>query len=104
FKKLSPGPHPGSLAGCRPRAPASFPALRSACAVFFGRWRWTGASISGLGHERILGAGLEHHICAPPRLIVDQAPFVAFADMVHSDQHIARSEYERLPVGGGEFK
>src|SRR5262249_3344511 len=31
-------------------------------------------------------------------------PFMAFADMVHSDQHIARSEYERPPVRGCEFK
>src|SRR6266540_7543834 len=93
FRKYCPVPHHGFLAGS---APASFPALRSV----FSRWRSTGASISGLGHEGILGTRLEHHICAPPRLIVDQAPFMAFADMVHRDQHIARSEYERLPVGG----
>src|SRR6266567_8219972 len=104
FRKYCPVPHHGFLAGWRSHAPASFPALRSACAVFFSRWRSTGASISGLGHEGILGTRLEHHICTPPRLIVDQAPFMAFADMVHSDQHIARSEYERLPVGGSEFK
>src|SRR6516165_11390311 len=61
-------------------------------------------SAAALGHEGILGAGLEHDVGAPPRLIVDQAPFVALADMIHSDQHIARSEYERLPVRGGELE
>src|SRR5262245_14653590 len=99
FTKCCPVPHHGFLAGWRSRAPASFPALRWACAVFFGRWRSTGASISGLGHEGILGAGLEHHIGAPPRLIVDQAPFMAFADMVHSDQHIAWSGMNVSPSG-----
>src|SRR5262245_788104 len=62
------------------------------------------ASAAALGHEGILGARLEHHVGAPPRLVVDQAPFVALADVVHGDQHIARSEYERIPVRGGELE
>src|SRR6516162_4232038 len=62
------------------------------------------SSAPALGHEGILGAGLEHDVGAPPRLIVDQTPFMALSDMVHGDQHIARSEYERLPVRGGELE
>src|SRR5215469_4780883 len=62
------------------------------------------SSAPALGHEGILGARLEHHVGAPPRLIVDQTPFMALADMVHGDQHIAGSEYERLPVRGGELE
>src|SRR5262249_59502244 len=58
----------------------------------------------GLGHEGILGAGLEHHVGTPPRLIVDQAPFVAFADVVYCHQYIAGPQYERLAVGGGELE
>src|SRR6266545_6560290 len=64
----------------------------------------TGALAAGLRHEGVLGARLEHHVGAPPRLIVDQAPFVAGADMVFGEQHIARSDDECLTVAGGEFK
>jgi hypothetical protein len=37
---------------------------------------------AGLSDEGILGTRFQHHICAPPGLVVDQTPFVAFAEIV----------------------
>ena len=48
----------------------------------------------GFGYEGILGARLEHHVCAPPWLIVDQPPFVALADMVLGQKDIAGYKIE----------
>ena len=41
-------------------------------------------------YEGILGARLEHHVCAAPWLIVYQPPFVALADMVLGEKDITR--------------
>jgi hypothetical protein len=62
------------------------------------------ALTAGLRHEGILGARLEHHVGAPPRLIVDQAPFVAGAEMVFGEQDIAGPDDERLAAAGREFE
>jgi NAD(P)-dependent dehydrogenase (short-subunit alcohol dehydrogenase family) len=61
-------------------------------------------SAASLRHEGIFGARLQYHIRAPPRLIVYQTPFVAGADIVLGEQHIAGSHHECLAVAGSEFK
>src|SRR5262245_12919590 len=53
-----------------------------------GRPRSMSAWLTCLCYKRILRTRLEHHVCAPPRLIVDQAPFVALADVVNSHKDI----------------
>ena len=40
-------------------------------------WCLTTCSVS---YERVLGSRLKNHVCPSPRLIVDPAPFVSFAD------------------------
>src|SRR5262249_4356451 len=57
-----------------------------------------------LCYKRILRTRLEHHVCAPPRLIIDQAPFVALADVVNSNKDITGPQHECLAIGGGEFE
>src|SRR5215472_15899383 len=61
-------------------------------------------SAAGARQEGVLRTRLQHHVGAPPRLIVEQAPLVAGADMVLGDQDIAGSHDERLVVAGGEFE
>src|SRR5262249_28917331 len=56
------------------------------------------------GYKGVLAARLKHHVCPPPRLIVDQAPFVALADMVDGDQHVSGTQHESLTVGSREFE
>src|SRR5262245_3324260 len=62
------------------------------------------SSTRGVGYKGVLAARLKHHVCPPPRLIVDQAPFVALADMVDGDQHVSGTQHESLTVGSREFE
>src|SRR6516225_3003217 len=69
-----------------------------------GRSHSMGAWLTFLCYKRILRTWLEHHICAPPRLIVDQAPFVALADVVNGHKDITGPQHECLAIGGSEFE
>ena len=59
-----------------------------------GRSHSMGAWLTFLCYKRILRTRLEHHVCAPPRLIVDQAPFVALADVVNSHKDITVPQHD----------
>jgi hypothetical protein len=88
----------GRVGAASPRTGAILP---TRLALSTAQTAWANARIAG---AQIAGARFQHHIGAAPGLIVDQPPFVAAADIVLGEEHVARPHDELLAVTRGEFE
>src|ERR1700691_2407904 len=60
--------------------------------------------LSLVRYEGILCARLEHHVCAAPRLIIYETPFVALADMVLGEKDITGPHHKCFAVRRNKFQ
>src|SRR5580658_1794836 len=62
------------------------------------------AGLCGIWLEVSVRALLEDHVSPPPRLIVDQSPFMSCASVILRDQNFAGMDGERLASNCRKFQ